>query len=144
MNLKSAPLGAITVGALIGLMVSPASNLLTNTAYEVYDRISPVVTADVALLAKQPEHIDISLRGQKNRQCAYMDMSAYMHYEGGTFDARIDRIDKPATGVTRPVGRMDMGTWRVQPLKGANRMTVVMQHQCNGRLVLTEIGGVDL
>jgi hypothetical protein len=73
-----------------------------------------------------------------------MEMSAYMHYEGGTFDAHIDRIDKPASGVTRPVGNLDMGTWRIEPLKGAKRMSIVMQHQCSGRLVLTEIGAIEL
>lgn len=144
MTLKSAPFGAITVGALIGLLMSPASNLLTNAAYDFYDSISPVVTAEITLLDKQPDHIDVMLRGQKHRQCAYIGVDAYMHYEGGTFDANISRLDKPAAGSTRPVGRLDMGTWRIQPLKGATRMTVVMQHQCSGRLVLTEIGGLDL
>lgn len=144
MKLRSAPFGAITAGALIGLLMSPASNLLTSAVYDLYDSVSPVVTADITLVDKQPTHIDVMLRGQKHRQCSYMEMSAYMHYDGGAFDANIERIDKPASGVTRPVGNLDMGTWRIQPLKGAKRMSIVMQHQCSGRLVLTEIGAIEL
>lgn len=146
MNMRALPFGAVALGAFLGLMASPASYLFTGSAFEVYDHLAPVVTAQVTLLDRRDTYLEFALRGQKHRQCTYVGINAYMHAGDATFDAFLDRTDKPENGATRPAdGRvLDMGRWRVQPLRGASRMTLVMQHQCSGRLVLTEIGAIDL
>ena len=97
----------------------------------VFDRYLPVVRAQGVLLSQAADSVVIALSGKKLRECRYAGLQAYSRMPDGTMrDASIKRIDQPAGGLTRPVGKFDMGQWDIRPTDGAAAVVVFVQHSC--------------
>lgn len=136
------------LGLLIGLLASPLSLLLHGASMGFYDAAVPVLEMRGAVVARAPDSIDVRITGSKNRSCNYMNIQAYTGAGPGgiTKHAYIERIDRRESGVTRPAGEgvMDIGVWRIWPVKGESTVTVFVQHACDGRIVLTKVAEVRL
>jgi hypothetical protein len=138
---------ALAFGALIGLFLSPMWSTITEVSNRQYDSLFPVVTGQARIVGRESETdaVLLKLDGEKMRACKYVGIDAYnVHADGRSSDAHIARIDRPYTGNTKPVGMIDMGVWRVWPIAGAKYISIVTQHNCGGRDVLTELARVEL
>ena len=97
----------------------------------VFDHYLPVVRTYGEIVEKSSDSVIVGLVGEKLRECRYSGLQAYSRMPDGTLrDASIKRVDKLATGVTRPVGKFDMGQWDVRPTTGAVSVVIFVQHSC--------------
>lgn len=134
------------LGLLIGVLFSPVSLMVAGAGLGMYDAAVPVLEMKGTVIGRAADSVDVRITGSKNRNCSYMNIQAYTDVGPGglTKHAYIDRIDRPETGVTRPPGVMDIGVWRIWPVKGEATVTVFVQHTCDGRIVLTKVAEVAL
>ena len=111
----------------------------------VYDQLRPVVTMQGEIVARTPDSVTVHMWGSKNRECRYIGIQAFSHLAGGLRqDTNIERVDQHTNGRTKPAGVYDIGTWRIHPITGAQAASVYVQHDCDGRVVLTEVAEVSL
>lgn len=124
------------------LLMQPVAPLLLNW----YNAASPVVSMSGVVVAKSPEAVVIHITGDKLRSCVFIRVTAMVETKyGSLLDAYLERTGgKPHDGATKPIGRHDLGLWRVWPVEGAVRAIVFVQHDCAGAAVLSRIADVDL
>lgn len=135
---------SITLGALIGLLLSPISWGAMDWLMAGYDRAYPVVEMSGQITGRTPTSVDVHISGRKSRDCTYIQLQAYAVRAGTLHDANIQRLDIPERGDTKQRGAYDIGTWRVWPTDGATGALVMVQHLCAGRIVTTKITEVTL
>lgn len=104
----------------------------------------PVVVMQGKIVARDVNSVTLHLWGEKLRACTYIGINAYTRHDGVMKDAFTKRVDVPHTAATKPLGRFDVGNWLVWPIDGAGRVLLYVQHDCNGRVVVTKIAEVDL
>jgi hypothetical protein len=135
---------ALALCFLAGMLLSPLSDLAMEPAQRLYDHLSPVVSMEGDVVARAPDSVDIHLAGVKHRQCKYIGIRAYARTTKALADVNAIRIDMPADGSTKPVDHIDAGVWRVWPIASASEVLMYVQHDCNGRVVVTQIAEVKL
>lgn len=118
---------AMLIGVLAGVLLSFA------TPWAWIDSVFPVVSMNAMVIQKMPTEIVVKLAGRKNRDCKYEGVRAYSQVGDLLRDLNMERIDKPAESITRPVGHFDFGTWRVWPTTTTKTMVIYIQYDCSGR-----------
>lgn len=143
-SVKAASTMPITVvlAVLVGVAIAPGGGF--DWLYALYDDVRPVVTMSGTLVSRDADSALIDIAGEKHRSCQFLSIRAYSMRDGTLMDANIERVDRPQDGHTKPVGRYDIGRWRVWPVKHAVGVKVYVKHSCDGRLVLTKISEVAL
>lgn len=130
---------------LVGVLMAPLGQGWWAAALEYYDEIRPVVVMRGEMISGDATEMRLSISGQQLRQCTYLRVQAFGRDAAGRLaDAYIRRDDMDERGETKPVGAFALGVWRVWPLDGAVGAVVYVQHDCNGRLVLTKIVDISL
>ena len=96
------------------------------------DAVLPVVIANSVSMSKEENAVVIKIEGWKIRECTYLGVQAFaVPQNGAKVDAFLVRLDQPATNRTKPIGKFNMGTWRVWPTVGAERMVVYAAYSCD-------------
>lgn len=106
----------------------------------------PVVDMSGSLVVRSGDSVIINIRGQKLRDCRYSGITAYSVGAAGVrYDARIERIDLPEKGETKPIGQYDLGSWRIWPIYDETRAVIVfVDHFCGNVQVRSVIAEVQL
>lgn len=105
----------------------------------------PVVTAYGEIVRCDTASVTVHVWGIKHRRCRYIDIAGYASKGGVMFDASATRIDIAEDGVTRPLGSFDAGTWRIEPITGAEKALLWVTHSCGpGDIRITQIAEVML
>lgn len=109
-----------------------------------YQENSSVVTMSGKIVAQTPVYVDIHITGEKLRTCSYIRMFSMTLGPNGLSEARLESVDKPSRGTTKPVGKLDLGIWRVSPVSGATKASIYVQHDCDSTVVISKVAEVDL
>lgn len=136
----------VTLGFVLGGMLSIVAPLVIDAGMERYDQMFPVIQVETRIVSHQDGQVVLHMVGDKRRSCIFVGINAYASKPRAEMPSRIymQRVDIPSTGETRPVGRFDMGTWRVWPTENTREIAVYTQHVCNGRLVATPIARLNI
>jgi hypothetical protein len=114
------------------------------TPWTFIDSVFPVVVMDPVVVQKTQSEVLVQLSGKKQRDCKYEGISAYNQVGQHLRDLNIERVDKPAVGITRPKGSFDFGTWRIWPTDKTKLIAVYVQYDCSGRDVHVRAAEVAL
>jgi hypothetical protein len=131
----------------LGMFISGIFAQPIKDAYlEYYDAAYPVVAMRGDLVAQDDDAVTIRISGEKLRPCRYLRMLAYTTKNGQLTDAYHERaVGVPDDSITRPVGKMDIGFWRIYPKGNADAVSVYVQHDCGGgRITTTQTAEVHL
>lgn len=134
----------ILLAIAVTLIVSQTLVPIILDLRQAYINAAPVVAVQGELINRGSNSATLHLWGEKLRACTYVKVNAYTLHDGMMVDASTIRIDAPDNHATRPLGPFDMGEWRVWPVAGASKILIFVQHDCNGRVVITKIAEVDL
>jgi len=133
----------IVLAALFGAMFG--STFSANPLLSAYDAVYPVVDMRGEINKIGGGEVIIHVVGVKNRDCKYIGIQAFTRFAGVLVDANKERISMPETGATKPTGRFDIGLWRIWPVSSLNdAVFLYVQHDCDGRRVVTKIAEVPL
>lgn len=134
----------IAVSVLIGIFLSPISGI--SPLMPAYDAMRPVVSMQGEIVARGPDSVTIRMWGTKNRDCKFINIQGFSKKQpdGLSRDATGERLDMPSEGATKPTGAFEIGTWRFRPVIDARIVEVYVQHDCDGRAVVTQIARVAL
>jgi hypothetical protein len=126
--------------AVFGLLYGGTAPLMP-----LYDYVRPVVSMQGEIVERTADSVTLHMWGSKNRACKYIGIQGFSQVGNGPKrDTIITRLDMPSEGKTKPAGVFDIGHWRLQPVTGADHVSVYVQHDCDGRVVLTKITEVTL
>jgi hypothetical protein len=130
----------------VGIFMAPGAGL--DWMYDAYDNFKPVVTAEGKLLEinnlQGTTTAVIKIVGEKKRNCQYLAIRAYALRDNLLFDINMERVDRKALGITKPLGNLDFGVWAVWPIEGTKAVRIFLHHSCDGRLVVTKAAEVQL
>lgn len=130
----------IIFGLLIGVFMAPWGTAWFNYAASEYDEQHPVVKIKADIQEKKNSHVILQMTGDKYRSCLFIRMQAFTAQGSSPLkDAYKARIDYPEGDITKPVGPINYGLWKIWPIDGADRVIVYVQHDCGGRVVQTKI-----
>jgi len=104
----------------------------------------PVVKMQGDLIARTADTVTISISGEKLRPCTFVKLNAFAIVDNYMRDAHLERISKAPTQGNRPLGAFHMGEWMIWPTNGAKQVKVFVQHDCSGKVIVTQIATVDL
>ena len=135
-----------SIGVLCGLLVSPVGVAALSAGLAYYDELRPVVRMSGQLVDADHEQVVLRISGDKLRSCQYLSIAGYWRMRDGTLrDANERRIDQEQAGDTKPVGRYDIGEWRLWPREAGSVAAVCyVSHNCGGRLIVSKIADVEL
>lgn len=112
------------------------------------DHFFPVVTMSAQLVSQERDSVTIHIQGEKHRSCRFVQLDSYYKTISGVMvDANEIRLDgQIQDGSTKPVGSFDLGLWRIfpAPQDRATEVEMFVEHDCNGRLVITKIADIPL
>lgn len=115
-----------------------------NSLLRAYDGVFPVVKMRGEIVGRTDSHVIVHMYGEKLRLCKFVKIQGYSKFPDGTLkNINIDRTDVPFKGETRPLGKFNIGTWRLWPIDGARGAAVYIEHDCDKRPVLTKIADVS-
>jgi hypothetical protein len=135
----------IIVGGVLGLLLVPVGEWMLHAARETYDDSHPVIEAAGHIVERDADSVTVEIVGTKLRDCTYVANTGYtLGADGILRSTYIARTDQPPTGATRPVGAQHFGRWRLWPTNGAISASIWVTHQCEGRLVRTQLADVRL
>jgi hypothetical protein len=139
----SAP--TIAAGVALGLLAAPLTPIVTESWRDWYDGLHPVIRAQVRVVSVDEHRAVINMQAEKLRECEYVRLVAYtIDMDGIRRDATVRRIDTETRGITRGVGKYDLGQWEVYPRLGGRMVRIESVHDCDGRQVRTLLGQVEL
>lgn len=86
----------------------------------------------------------IHVWGEKLQDCAVIhgSLETYSLHKGIRFGAQEQRESGDIS--SRPVGKADLGVWKVWPVAGAQRVEMWVSHSCRGYVVRSKIANVSL
>jgi hypothetical protein len=135
----------IAVGVIMGLLMAPLAPFVSEVAGEWYDGMRPVISAQVRVVEVDEHRAVITMQAEKLRECEYVRLVAYtIDTDGVRRDATIRRIDAETRGITRGIGKYDLGRWEVYPRLGGRMVRIESVHDCDTRQVRTLLGQVEL
>lgn len=135
----------VIVGIIAGLFMAPAGQTAWRAALAYYDQARPVVAMSARLVSFEDGTARVAMSGEKIRPCTYLRMQAYTRSSDGALsDAYTRRDDRRERGDSKLPGTYDIGTWSVWPASGAVAVIMVVQHDCDGRIVQSKIADVAL
>lgn len=137
----------IAGGLLIGIMLLP----VLQVEYEQWHRarhraqmlMQPVITSQSTIIGRDHRGAVLRITGTKHRDCEFVGVVGIQfdaHRHSDTVSA--ERIDKPITGATRPVGPFDAGIWRVDVPAGHGAMLEAL-YDCDGVIVRNLLARVE-
>ena len=139
---------AVTIGIIVGLLMSLFGPQLIGSTIRAYDEAFPVLKMHGKMVASDSQSVTLHITGEKIRgeECVLVSVYAYtIRADGKKHDALAERIDTPATGRLRDIGDYDIGRWRIFPVfDDALSVEVWTNHSCVGRSVLSKIADVSL
>ena len=136
---------AIATGVVLGLMLSPAIGVFTELVFDAFDDAYPVLVMRGEVRSVSQDEVILQISGEKKRSCQFLRISAYTRDAVGNMQsANIKRIGVQELGITRPIGKADIGTWRIWPRDGASGVLVFVTHNCSDRTVTTKVADVVL
>jgi len=131
---------AVVVALLVSQLLVPFIQDLRQSRIDA----EPVVKMQGEILARTSDTVTIHMWGEKIRACTFVKLNAFTIVDKVMRDANMLRVDPAPAQGNRPLGSFDMGEWMIWPTAGASKVTVFVQHDCAGRIVLTNIAEVDL
>lgn len=137
----------VSIGALVGAFIVSTLPVVLDFTSDQYDTLNPVVREiHTRVESRTEDEVVIHMDGFKQRRgCVYVGLQASVKSESGVSErVFLRRIDRPETGDTLPLGPINMGTWRIWPTAGADRVEVHSQHVCSGRLVTALFASIAL
>ena len=121
---------------LSGILAQP----LKDAYLEYYDSANPVVKMQGELVSQDDDSVTIHISGEKLRPCRYLRMLSYTITNGQLSDAYHERVlGVPHDGSTKPVGKLDIGLWRIYPKLNADAVAMYVQHDCGGGRITTTL-----
>lgn len=132
----------VMIAAVVGYSVAPGGG--ADQLYSIYDDLFPVVEMTGHLVSQEEGAAVVTASGEKKRSCQYITLHAYARRADVLYDINAERVDKPADGHTKPVGKASIGHWRVWPLYGSDAVVLAVKHSCGGRLVVSKIADIPL
>lgn len=128
-------------GAVLAMMLAPN---LERWLYAAYDSVNPVVRMHGTIVGYEYDAVLIRVSGEKLRDCPVQEKSlqSYTLRNGVYFDAFESKVEGDTS--SRPVGKVDLGVWRVWPTKAGTHVIITVNHRCDGRLITSEIARVPL
>lgn len=132
---------AIVLGVILSI---PLSNNIERWFFAFYDSVNPVVNYKSEIISREDNAILIHVWGEKLRDCQAVSGShqSYTIRNGVYHDAFEERV--VGSPSSRPVGKVDLGVWRVWPTKAGTHVVMTINHRCDGRLITSEIARVAL
>lgn len=109
-----------------------------------YDALFPVVTMRADVINKTLTEVTVRLSGEKHRDCKYMAIDAFSRHGDLLRDLQMERLDQPADGTTKPMGRFDFGYWRIWPTNDTKTVMIYVRYDCAGRDVFVRAAEVAL
>jgi len=144
-TLWKAHVTAIILGVLLGLLLGPLFGVVSESVYGAYDEAYPVVEMHGDVQSTTVHDVVLHISGEKKRGCQPMRITAYTRDKNGNLqDANIQKLGVAERGLSRPLGPVDLGLWRIWPRDGADGVMVFVTHQCAGRSVITKVADVVL
>lgn len=129
---------------LVGALLSPLVANISPMSGNLYDKIYPVVTMVGKIKGRNEDSVDVQMGGTKHRSCKFLRLQGFTRLDGVLRDSNITRIDAKSEGITKPLGTFDIGVWRVWPINGGTDVVVYVNHDCDGRIVVTKIADAQL
>jgi hypothetical protein len=136
----------LALGVVLGLLMAPVAPIMSDLAGDWYDGLRPVIVAKVRVVDVDDQRAVIHMEADKRRDCNFVRLVAYtIDADGVRRDAQIRRLDGgQMQGITRGVGKYDLGNWEVVPRLGGRMVRVESVHDCDTRQVRTLLGQVEL
>ena len=137
----------IMFSIVLGIFLSGIFAQPIKDAYlEYYDLAYPVVVMRGSLVSQDEDSVVIHISGEKLRPCRYLRMLSYTSKNGQLTDAYHSRtIGFLDDGSTKPIGKLDVGYWRIFPKQDADAVEMYVQHDCGGgRITTTQTAEVHL
>ena len=137
----------IMFSIVLGVFLSGIFAQPIKEAYlEYYDVANPIVRMRGELVSQDTDFVIVHIAGEKLRPCRYLRMLAYTSKNGQLTDAYHSReLGFPDDSSTKPVGKMDVGYWRIYPKQNADAVEMYVQHDCGGgRITTTQTAEVHL
>lgn len=130
---------------LLALVFVGLAQPLAPMARGWWNATAPVVNMKGVLVEKTPDYVLIHITGEKLRACKFVNISAFTEADGNLIDSFITRMGyTKIDGATKPIGKHDLGLWRVYPINGSKKALVYVQHDCAGEVVMTKIAEVSI
>lgn len=133
---------------LAGLFLAPlVGDLSRDSAYDWYDKTHPVVDYKAELVSRSLNAVLLHIKGVKLRDCLAIENSIQSYVvdlDGTIVDVFEEKITHDPGG-SRPVGKVDIGAWRIWPVsRNARQVLVYVQHMCGSHRVMSKIADVEL
>ena len=125
-------------GGIVGIFLAPTVSYAVAALTDFYYSLAPVSEMRGTVLKADTEEIIVHLYATKRYApaCQYLMLRARTIDEAGEYEqARVQRIDRPATGEPLPEGSYDIGVWRIVPRSDGVKVTIAAVYDCAGRVV---------
>ena len=133
------------LGVITGVLFGPVGGAGWGYVQSVYDDVRPVVRMSGEIVGRDGSSVLIKVTGEKLRDCRYLRISAFAKIDDRADDVYAKREDAPENGLTKPRGKYSAGVWRVWPVVDMTQIIeMYVQHDCSGRVVLTQIARVKV
>ena len=134
----------IIVAMSAGVLIAAYSGSVKESTLDLYDKIFPVVRYQSEIVSREDNAVSIHVWGEKLRNCQAVpgSLQSYTLRDEVRFDADEQRV--LCYESSRPVGKVDLGIWRVWPVKGARAVEMYVLHDCDGHLVRSKLVDVKL
>lgn len=135
----------LLAAVISGVLVAPIGQTWWHSLLSYYDDAKPVISLYAAVLQRGPDSLVLHLTAQKHRDCRYIRFQAFMQLPNGEMDdIGLLRVDQPEEGRTKPVGKLDLGEWKVWPVNFNRPLLIYGQYWCGDRLVTSKALEFDL
>lgn len=134
----------IMFALILGIVLSTYLPGLREALLTVYDHYYPVVNYKSEIVGRSEDAVMVRVWGEKLRDCNVVpDSLDSFTVKGGMFyDAAEIRVQGYAAN--RPVGRVDLGIWKVWPTRLGDSVQMWVLHNCDGHIVRSKIVDVKL
>lgn len=132
---------SIMLGAMAMLLAVAFASTIATRALEAYDREHPVwVEPAVRIVAAEPGAVTVDVHASKVRPCRFLRLHAQAENAAGfARDARIERVDQPMVGRTKPLGLQQLGVFRISLPASSAAAAIYVENACEGRTVVSEL-----
>ena len=134
----------VLLGILLGLFIASYIGSIRSFVMNTHAEFFPVVKYQAEIVGRKDDFVLIHVWGEKLRDCPAIkdSLESYTVRKDTLFDANEFRIDGNPN--SRPVGKVDLGVWKIWPVEGAKRVRMYVSHDCDGSVIRSKIVDVPL
>jgi hypothetical protein len=136
---------SLTAGALLGSFL--IGGPMMDMALSEWDQSHPVwVKSRVQVRSQAPGELIVDIWGTKVRACDQRRITAFAATPTEPYvQLSINRLDRPMTGSTRPLGTQHVGTYKLTVTPPVPyEALIVNENECAGRLVQSTLAKVEM